>query len=325
MTLQFPDTNSRHFQILSLAGGGYMGYFTASLLEHIEEKSGPIAEKTDLLAGTSVGSLIALALAANVPAKKISNIMRERGGAIFPTPVFPLLKWFGSIKSAKIDPIPLAQTISDLVGDLTLGDLSHNVIVPAVNMTSGSFRVFKGGPMGNDIDSDVLVSDVALASSAAPIYFPAHPIGGEVFADGGLIANAPDIIAAQTAISDLKSNSAYTRMLSIGTTSKKLGIRSGEDLDWGVKDWVPDILEYSMASQVDLSRYLTQMLLGQENVYVVDPLRSEQQDKGLGLDKAGTVAVSILNGMSQQAFRNLYSDADKAFIEKWYRHEKDSV
>ena len=39
MTLQFPDTKPRHFQILSLAGGGYMGYFTASLLEHIEDKS----------------------------------------------------------------------------------------------------------------------------------------------------------------------------------------------------------------------------------------------------------------------------------------------
>lgn len=52
------------FRILSLSGGGYRGLFTARILADLEERIGaPIATRFDLIAGTSIGGILALALA----------------------------------------------------------------------------------------------------------------------------------------------------------------------------------------------------------------------------------------------------------------------
>ena len=56
------------FRILSLAGGGYLGLFTASMLARIEERVGaPLGRSFDLIAGTSVGGILAIGLAYEVP------------------------------------------------------------------------------------------------------------------------------------------------------------------------------------------------------------------------------------------------------------------
>ena len=75
--------NSR-YDILSLSGGGYLGLYTISVLEKMEEQFGkPIAKYFDLLAGTSIGGIIALALAAEVPAKNIKEAFELEGCNIF--------------------------------------------------------------------------------------------------------------------------------------------------------------------------------------------------------------------------------------------------
>lgn len=59
------------FQILSLSGGGYLGYYTISVLVELEKRAGrPLAQCFDLTAGTSIGGVIALCLAS-----------RDHGGA----------------------------------------------------------------------------------------------------------------------------------------------------------------------------------------------------------------------------------------------------
>jgi Patatin-like phospholipase len=56
------------FRILSLSGGGYLGLYTAALLARLEqEHGGPLGRRFDLIAGTSVGGMLALALAFEVP------------------------------------------------------------------------------------------------------------------------------------------------------------------------------------------------------------------------------------------------------------------
>ncbi len=56
------------FHILSLSGGGFLGLYTVSVLAGLEEETGqPLARRFELLAGTSVGGIIALGLAAEIP------------------------------------------------------------------------------------------------------------------------------------------------------------------------------------------------------------------------------------------------------------------
>ncbi len=55
---------SGSFQILALSGGGYRGLYTATILAELErELGGPIARHFDLIAGTSIGGILALAIA----------------------------------------------------------------------------------------------------------------------------------------------------------------------------------------------------------------------------------------------------------------------
>ena len=55
------NENEKPFQILSLAGGGYLGLYTAGVLADLEEQVGePLGRRFDLIAGTSVGGILAI-------------------------------------------------------------------------------------------------------------------------------------------------------------------------------------------------------------------------------------------------------------------------
>ncbi|MDC5434993.1 patatin-like phospholipase family protein, partial [Acinetobacter baumannii] len=65
----------RKFQILALSGGGYRGLYTAQVLADLEEEfEGPIGKRFDLITGTSVGGIIAIAIALEIPMKKVVDL-----------------------------------------------------------------------------------------------------------------------------------------------------------------------------------------------------------------------------------------------------------
>lgn len=78
---------------LALSGGGYKGLFTAHVLTELEKQFGcPIAQKFDLIAGTSIGGIISLALALEIPAEEIEQMFLKKGKKDFQKTLF-LIKW----------------------------------------------------------------------------------------------------------------------------------------------------------------------------------------------------------------------------------------
>ncbi|WP_457833194.1 patatin-like phospholipase family protein, partial [Staphylococcus aureus] len=78
------DAGRKRFQILALSGGGYRGLFTAKVLADLEQEiGGPIAAKFDLIAGTSIGGILALAVAMEVPAEQMVSLFEKHGEKIF--------------------------------------------------------------------------------------------------------------------------------------------------------------------------------------------------------------------------------------------------
>jgi len=66
------------FQILSLSGGGFRGLYTATLLEKLEKEADkPLSEVFDLIAGTSIGGILAIGLAAGVKASKLREAFEK--------------------------------------------------------------------------------------------------------------------------------------------------------------------------------------------------------------------------------------------------------
>lgn len=86
-------SKDRPFQALALTGGGYRGLFTARALQVMEEHIGePIGRRFDLTYGTSIGGIIALAVAFEIPMKTVVDMFEKHGEDIFPTRIKPTSK-----------------------------------------------------------------------------------------------------------------------------------------------------------------------------------------------------------------------------------------
>jgi patatin-like phospholipase/acyl hydrolase len=301
-------------QILCLSGGGYLGFYTASILAKLEEYSGrPLADCFDLIAGTSVGGILALGLAARTPAAVIRDAMREHGPKIFRTSPPPQSKagkrlaLFSNAMSAKYSAAPLRAIIDDLVDPaMKVGDLSQRIIVPAVNLTKGRPQVFKTPHHPTFVrDLRLLVADVALATSAAPTYFPLHNINGELFADGGLYANAPDQLALHEAEHFLGAPLEDITMLSIGTTTSKFSFSNSVDPNMGWMAWMEDERLPSVmisTQQINASAILEHRLA--QRYLRIDHDQSKEQERFLGLDVASSGAISDLQGLAEASVRD---------------------
>jgi uncharacterized protein len=123
-----PRVVSGKCQILSLDGGGIKGLFSAAMLAAFEEDTGSkITDHFDLLAGTSTGGIIALALAHGLRPKEIVDFYEKWGAEIFKR----VWAWTGikSLFRAKYSQEPLRKALMEVFGDTTLGALKKRVVI----------------------------------------------------------------------------------------------------------------------------------------------------------------------------------------------------
>ena len=290
-----------------------MGLYTACVLAALEDEcGGPIIDRFDLVAGTSVGGIIALGLANGTPARDIRDAFLKHGADIF-TGKPPSQSGFGkkaaliqNASRAKYSPAALRRTIVNLVGeDTCVGDLRHRVIIPTVNLTKGLPQVFKTAHHSTfKRDWRLKVVDVALATSAAPTFLPLHRIGGELFADGGLYANAPDHIALHEAEHFLEQSLESISVLSIGTTTSRFSFSNaiGEDLGW--ISWMDDqrLPNVMLAAQQENIVYMMRHRLG-DRYLRIDQTQSKEQERSLALDVASPAAKRDLQALAEASVR----------------------
>lgn len=281
------STNSPPFRVLSLDGGGIRGLYTANVLSFLEKRfrderdPSPsqcldIGKGFDLIVGTSTGGILATALASGVPISKIISLYRENGPKIFTNPIpdaEPSYKFYWwaikHLNTAANTTTTIRRVLTDWFGTATIGSLYQQrkiaLCLQAVKLHDQKPRVFKTAHIkGKNADDKYSLVDVCLATSAAPIYFPLcrlsrpnHPDDFEVFADGGLFANNPVLIALAEALQMAGPNQPV-QILSIGTCAAPAGVPLGAlELNQGLKHWRAGIkiLELAMNSQAHSAQY----------------------------------------------------------------------
>ncbi|HHY94205.1 MAG TPA: hypothetical protein GX513_04225 [Firmicutes bacterium] len=78
------------YRIISFDGGGVRGALSITLLKRLQQQVPELVEKTDLFAGTSTGSFIALGLAHGLPVTDIAGLYsEEKAEFIFSRPLCP--------------------------------------------------------------------------------------------------------------------------------------------------------------------------------------------------------------------------------------------
>lgn len=304
-------TTETPFQALSLTGGGYRGLFTARSLQimedHIQE---PIGRRFDLTCGTSIGGIVALAVAFEVPMARVVEVFEKQGAAIFPPykpPTSTVSKLWDFVKHARkprYSSVPLREAVTQIFGkDATLNDAMHAVAIPAVNVTQGQHQIFKTRHKAEwSRDWKFRAVDVALATAAAPTFFELAEVGGSLYADGGLFANAPDLVALHEAEHFFSVPPDAVRILSIGTTTKSYSVSFSAGQQFGIADWIDDQRLFSVtisAQQQFVDQLIRHKLQGR--YFRLDHEPSQEQAKDLGLDVATEAARRTLKALADKA------------------------
>ncbi|MDD9800690.1 MAG: CBASS cGAMP-activated phospholipase [Gammaproteobacteria bacterium] len=295
------------FQILALSGGGFRGLYTATVLAGLEKEAGkPIAQCFDLICGTSIGGMIALALGLEKPAEEIASTIEKRGPEIFPNRKKSWIRRFSKIRHylmAEYSNAPLKRVADELYGDNTLRHSRHRLIIPTVNYSTGKPQFFKT-PHHETFRTDHRrkMSDVALATSAAPIFFPVYQSkdANSCYVDGGLVGIAPGMFGVHEATHFCRRDIANINLLSIGTMGGEFRMDSSKTLNKGVFRWGKNIFLLTISSQEKVTEYMLRHQLG-ERYSLIDELPTHEQAPNIGLDIADKSAIQTLKSMGEES------------------------
>lgn len=304
------------FKILSLDGGGYKGLYTASVLAEIERFNKPVAQHFDLICGTSIGGLIALALAAGRSAAEVKQFFLDWGERIFPrgSRLQQLRRhagqFFGRGKYLDDD---LRAALESVLGDARMSDANSYLCIPTLNLPTLSPWVFKTDHDAElTRDSNFLMRDVARATSAAPTYFPVAEIDGlpgRQFCDGGLWANNPTLVGLVEAFRffvgpDRRYNAV--RVLSIGTVDDCKPRSVTRPTALSIMSGGREILTATLAAQeravvrqVEFLRSAFQAPV--EVVRIPSPMISPDQLPDIGLDVVTSASKNTLLMYGEEA------------------------
>lgn len=277
------------FRVLSIDGGGVRGVYPAALLAQFEQQlAQPIHRFFDLIVGTSTGGILAIGLALGIPARELEGLYRERASAVFPQSYLGgARRWMTGRKYATG---PLEDELRRAFGDAQLGAAKTRLCIPAVDCATGSPRVFKTRHSERfHVDAKLPAYRVALATAAAPTYFPAVPVTGpDAMVDGGLWANNPTMVGIVEATSVLRVPPSSLRVLSIGTGSKACVISASEATRPNATTWPMRIVDFVLAAQAQAAEFQSS-ILAREMGFVYRRLNPELKQPRL-LDDIGSIA-----------------------------------
>jgi uncharacterized protein len=262
------------FQILSLDGGGIKGLFSAAVMTHLEKDlNAKISDHFDLIVGTSTGGLLAIGLAIGMPPQELVHFYVKSGPKIFPNSMGAKTKHFFKIK---YNADALECSLKDCFGRKTLADCFKRLVIPSYNIGEDDIYLFKT-PHHKRLTRDwkIPLWKVAMATSAAPTYFPAFRKLDHIrLIDGGVWANNPTMVGIVEAISMLNISLSSIKVCSLGTTVEINGRPKKLD-EGGLWQWKNDAVEVIMRGQ-SIGAYTQALhLIGKDNILRIDPLVPE--------------------------------------------------
>lgn len=267
------------FRLLSIDGGGIKGILPAAILAECERrflKGGSAASYFDMIAGTSTGGIVALGLAAGMRAEEVLQIYLRNGAAIFPVPWTPpvpfgnqLRKAYQSVRDLAVyryDREPLERALRDCFGNRILGSVNRRLNIPAFDGFN-EVNVLKT-PHHPDfrLDWQEEIVTIALATSAAPTFFSTYRNGTRHFADGGVWANNPVMVALVDVMACFDVDRHCIDILSLGCGDQDLRMTDGQIKRGGLLQW-RTIISSAMHLQSQNALGQAGLLIGRERLF----------------------------------------------------------
>lgn len=291
-------------RILSLDGGGIRGVIPALVLAEIEARTGkPIAKQFDLIAGTSTGGILALALCKNdgngkpkYPASALVDIYTKRGKEIFSRAVWNRVSSLGGILDQLYPHDGLENILQEYFGDDSLGTAVTRVFITSYDIESRQPLFIKSW---RDEYRTMKMKHAARATSAAPTYFePAHvPVEGAArpLIDGGIFVNNPTVSAYAEARRIFPEENEFF-VVSLGTGEMTRPIKYEKAKDWGKAGWLVPLLSCVFDGVSDAANYQMTQILG---------------DAYIRLQTSLTIASDDMDNATPENIEDLKSEAGK--------------
>ena len=338
-------------RILSLDGGGMRGIFSMTGLNSIiEQASLPqngLHTVFDIITGTSIGGIASLGLSTGLTANYIKQILIEKGPLIFDASLVPFI---GQQHASWTDKVAfilglepslyknhiLHQEMVEIFGQRKMSDITGcTLIVPSVKYTyqinagdvfprnQDSAVYFSNKSIEGLSGSDFLISDVAMATSAAPMYLPSWNIGADTYLDGGLLQNNMSTYAFSLA-AQLKPKATKAVILSIGTGLGNIGVaRNRLDTDTattvGGYTLLLDAMSLAIALPQESSQHMLRNFANGAGITLYNYRFNKILDPSVDceLDSASDEAISYM-----QAEANATLSADQEEIQLFAQHLK---
>ena len=314
----------KFFTVLAIDGGGIRGLIPALILACIEQRmenlpgtrngkcQAQIADVFDLIAGTSTGGIIALALTKRdsdgrpeYTAKRLVDLYLNEGEKIFYRPKSHRIGSVNGWLNKKYPADGIQKVLKKYFGDTTLDQACPRVLIPTYDMRGawvhqqnkfncrrgGHPRFFKSYAIDDRPLERLLMRDVARATSAAPTYFepidhdlllPSDLTLVETLVDGGIFANNPAMCAyadAKHIIRRSESPNDQILLVSIGTGNLTGALKAEAAKDWGKLRWIETLITMIFDGASDTVNYQLEQLIPEDNYHRFQPQLTFGQDE----------------------------------------------
>ncbi len=252
--------------VLSIDGGGIRGLIPLYVLREIELRLGrrgirkPLTRVFDLMAGTSAGALIVLALNApgsagpaagrsdGAPQFSVDDLIaffEKHGIVIFPHGMFEQLREIAHFFRDKYSARPLENLMLSLFGDRTLRQAVSNVLVTAYDVENRRPFLFRKRAFQGKgaVETDFYMRDIVRAATAAPTFFEPAIIetasrlkDAFCLVDGAVFAQNPSL-AAYVEARAIFGRNRRLNIVSLGTGARQLSLDRNTIRHWGYYDW----------------------------------------------------------------------------------------
>ncbi len=264
--------------ILSIDGGGIRGIIPAVVLAEIERRTGKlIVELFDLVAGTSTGGILAVGLtvptAGGDPKFRSVDLIElyERHGS----EIFHRVAWrqaLAWVRGPVYSPAALERVLAEYAGDSMLSEAVTGLLVTSWELRTRTAWFFRRAQARTDPSKDILMRDIARATSAAPTYFPPlrrpapDDSGDYALVDGGVFANNPGMAAWVDAHEGVKPGQKVF-MVSLGTGSVDDPITYAQGRAWGKISWAQPVIGVVLDGASDTAEHELGQLLKPPDYY----------------------------------------------------------
>jgi uncharacterized protein len=308
-------------RILSIDGGGIKGAFPAAFLAAIERalELASVADYFDLVAGTSIGGIIALGLGLGFTAQRLSEFFVDIGPRVFPANALPKgkVRLVCGIQRHRSEPLRAALT--ELFDEKKLGDSRVRLLIPAFDATKADIHIYKTCHHPRlGMDHRVSAVEVAMATAAAPTYFPKFDSENCItLIDGGVWANDPTALAVVEAISVLGWAATELEVLSIGCTEEAIDFKErGHGGIFWIRRGIAAALRGQTRSAQGMARHLTGKDQDLERVIRINPIVQEERfrlDDASGIQDLKGFAYSEARHALPMVKRRFFSEKAETF------------